>query len=115
MSSSNKHSKAPRVVLVTGLSGSGKSIALQVLEDVGYYCIDNLPVSLFETLARDITTNPSKARDLTAVGIDARSPGNELAHLPDVIKRLRDHGIDCEVVFLDADDAILNTFNQRVP
>lgn len=107
MSSSNKHSNAPRVVLVTGLSGSGKSIALQVLEDVGYYCIDNLPVSLFETLARDITTNPSKARDLTAVGIDARSPGNELAHLPDVIKRLRDHGIDCEVVFLDADDAIL--------
>ncbi len=95
------------MVLITGLSGSGKSIALEVLEDSGYYCIDNLPVSLFEALARDITTNPAKARDLTAVGIDARSPGSELDHLPGVIKRLRDHGLDCEVVFLDADDAIL--------
>jgi UPF0042 nucleotide-binding protein len=106
--SEQSHSHDPhRVVLITGLSGSGKSIALEVLEDSGYYCIDNLPVSLFEALARDITTNPAKARDLTAVGIDARSPGSELDHLPGVIKRLRDHGLDCEVVFLDAEDAVL--------
>jgi UPF0042 nucleotide-binding protein len=96
-----------RVVLITGLSGSGKSIALEVLEDSGYYCIDNLPVSLFEALARDITTNPTKARELTAIGIDARSPGKELDHLPGVIKRLRDHGLDCEVIFLDAEDSVL--------
>ena len=107
MAHSSSPSDSPRVVLITGLSGSGKSIALEVLEDVGFYCIDNLPVSLFEALARDITTNPTKARDLTAVGIDARSPGSELGHLPDMIKRLRDHGIDCEVVFLDADDNVL--------
>ena len=50
MSNNNTNSSPPRVVLVTGLSGSGKSIALHVLEDVGYYCIDNLPVSLFEAL-----------------------------------------------------------------
>jgi UPF0042 nucleotide-binding protein len=106
--SEQSHSHDPhRVVLITGLSGSGKSIALEVLEDSGYYCIDNLPVSLFEALARDITTNPAKARDLTAVGIDARSPGSELDRLPGVIKRLRDHGLDCEVVFLDAEDAVL--------
>ena len=103
----NTSSEPPRVVLVTGLSGSGKSIALQVLEDIGYYCIDNLPVSLFEALAKDITNDPSKTRDFTAVGIDARSPGTELNRLPAVIKRLRDHGVDCEVVFLDAEDTVL--------
>ena len=58
-----------RVVLVTGLSGSGKSIALNVLEDAGFYCIDNLPVSLFEALVRDITVQPTQARALTAIGI----------------------------------------------
>ena len=97
----------PRVVLVTGLSGSGKSIALHVLEDVGYYCIDNLPVSLFEALVRDITLHPTKSRGQTAIGIDARNPGNELDQPPGLIKRLRDHGVDCEVVFLDAEDAVL--------
>lgn len=97
----------PRVVLITGLSGSGKSIALHVLEDVGYYCIDNLPASLFETLVRDITEKPGKARGRTAIGIDARSPGSELSQLPWLIERLRNHGVDCEVVFLDADDGIL--------
>jgi UPF0042 nucleotide-binding protein len=97
----------PRVVLVTGLSGSGKSIALHVLEDVGYYCIDNLPVSLFDALVRDITGQPTAARAHTAIGIDARNPGTELDQLPGMIKRLRDHGVDCDVVFLDADDAVL--------
>ncbi len=56
MPNSSAPNDPPRVILVTGLSGSGKSIALQVLEDAGYYCIDNLPVSLFEALVRDITS-----------------------------------------------------------
>jgi UPF0042 nucleotide-binding protein len=101
------NSDPPRVVLVTGLSGSGKSIALHVLEDAGFYCIDNLPVSLFEALVRDITVQPTAARALTAIGIDARSPGVELDLLPALVKRLRDHGVACEVVFLDADDSVL--------
>jgi UPF0042 nucleotide-binding protein len=100
-------SDPPRVILVTGLSGSGKSIALEVLEDASYYCIDNLPVSLFEALVRDITSNPANARHLTAIGIDARSPGAELGRLPALLQRLRDHGVDCEVVFLDAEDSVL--------
>jgi UPF0042 nucleotide-binding protein len=107
MSSSGRSSDTPRVILVTGLSGSGKSIALHVLEDAGYYCIDNLPVSLFEALVRDITADPAAANPRTAIGIDARSRGAELSRLPDLIKRLRDHGVDCEVVFLDAEDSIL--------
>jgi len=107
MSQHSTNNDPPRVVLVTGLSGSGKSIALNVLEDVGYYCIDNLPVSLFEALVRDITNQPASARSLTAIGIDARNPGAELSRLPGLIKRLRDHGVDCEVVFLDAEDSVL--------
>jgi RNase adapter protein RapZ len=107
MSEYSSHNEPPRVVLVTGLSGSGKSIALQVLEDVSYYCIDNLPVSLFEALVRDITLQPTRTPSLTAVGIDARSPEAELNRLPSLIKRLRDHGVDCEVVFLDAEDNVL--------
>lgn len=107
MSKPSTNNNPPRVVLVTGLSGSGKSIALNVLEDIGYYCIDNLPVSLFEALVRDITIQPTKARSLTAIGIDARNPGAELGQLPGLVKRLRDHGVDCEIVFLDAEDNVL--------
>ena len=100
-------SDPPRVVLITGLSGSGKTIALHVLEDVGYYCIDNLPVSLFETLVRDITAMPTNTLQRTAIGIDARNPGLELARIPGLISRLQDHDVECEVVFLDADDSVL--------
>ncbi|MDJ0738296.1 MAG: RNase adapter RapZ [Gammaproteobacteria bacterium] len=107
MSEDSKTNQPPRVILVTGLSGSGKSIALHVLEDVGYYCIDNLPVSLFDALVRDITTQPAAARGLTAIGIDARNTGADLGRLPGMIKRLRDHGVDCEIVFLDAEDPVL--------
>ncbi|MCB1774454.1 MAG: RNase adapter RapZ [Gammaproteobacteria bacterium] len=97
----------PRVLLVTGLSGSGKSIALHVLEDIGFYCIDNLPISLFDALVNDIVAHPASARERTAIGVDARSPGAELDRAPALIKRLRDHGINCEVIFLDADDNVL--------
>ncbi len=107
MPEEDDQTRSPRVVLITGLSGSGKSVALNVLEDAGYYCIDNLPASLFEALVRDITEQPSKARALTAIGIDARSRGSELAQLPSLIGRLRDHGVDCEVVFLDAEAGVL--------
>jgi len=107
MSEQSSNNDPPRVVVVTGLSGSGKSIALHVLEDVGYYCIDNLPINLFEALVRDITQHPTKSRGPTAIGIDARNPGPELDQLPRLLQRLRDHGVDCEVVFLEADDNIL--------
>ncbi len=95
-----------KLVLVSGLSGSGKSIALNALEDAGYNCIDNLPVSLFETLARDMREANAPA-SLTAIGIDARAPCNELEKVPALIRQLRDHGIACEIIFLEADTDIL--------
>lgn len=99
--------ETPRVVLVTGLSGSGKTIALHVLEDAGYYCIDNLPVSLFDALVSDLIVQPASNRGPTAIGIDARSPSAELGRLPAMIQRLRDHGVQCDVVYLDAEDQVL--------
>lgn len=96
-----------RLIVVSGLSGSGKSIALNALEDAGFYCMDNLPVSLFETLAKQICDNSSETGNLTAVGIDARSQGLAMVKIPKMIKKLKEHDIDTEVIFLDADDDIL--------
>lgn len=96
-----------KLIVVTGLSGSGKSIALNVLEDVGFNCIDNLPVSLFETLARDLSIEPGGIWSRTAIGIDARIPDAELTKVPALVKDLSEHGIQCEIVFLEADNNIL--------
>lgn len=98
---------APRLIVVSGLSGSGKSIALNVLEDAGFNCIDNLPLHLFETLAHDMIRQENPVAPLTAVGIDARAPCQHLDLLPRLIDDLRDNGIHCEILFLEADTDIL--------
>ncbi len=100
---SSEHSK---LVVVSGLSGSGKSIALNALEDSGYNCIDNLPVSLFQALAQEIRVAGTQ-HGQTAVGIDARAPCHELDKVPEMIRELRAAGIDCEILFLEADTDIL--------
>jgi UPF0042 nucleotide-binding protein len=95
-----------KLVVVSGLSGSGKSIALNALEDAGYTCIDNLPVSLFETLARDLAHGKDET-PMTAIGIDARAPCNQLDKVPRLVRELREAGVHCEIVFLEADHEIL--------
>lgn len=91
------------VVLITGMSGSGKSVALKWLEDAGYACVDNLPVELLQSLIRNAeqADNPR-----LAVAIDARSLG-DLGQLPDMIQHSRATGMHIKVLFLDADDATL--------
>lgn len=96
-----------RLVIVTGLSGSGKSIALNTLEDQGYFCIDNLPIPLLEALARHLIDEQDQSYAWTAVGIDARSRPDTLSRVPAVVRLLRENGIDCEVLFLEADDETL--------
>jgi len=94
------------VVLITGMSGSGKSVALKWLEDAGYACVDNLPVPLL----KDLIDNAQQALNpRLAVAIDARSQG-DLRELPDMLDSLREIGTAIRVVFLDADD---NTLVQR--
>jgi UPF0042 nucleotide-binding protein len=96
-----------KFVIVTGLSGSGKSIALNALEDLGFYCIDNLPSFLLDTLAKALIEQPSPRFARTAVGIDARNPADDLRQVAPVVGVLREAGIEAELVFLEAEDDIL--------
>ena len=97
-----------QLVLLSGLSGSGKSVALKVLEDAGYFSDDNLPTSLIPSLVDSLEANISKI----AISIDARS-GNTVATLPTVINDLTARGIECRVIYLDAnDDALLRRFSE---
>lgn len=93
-----------KLVIVSGLSGSGKSIALQVLEDLEYYCIDNLPINMFEALTKEII---SAKHEYVAIGIDARNVVSELDQFPQQIKQLHENNIHCEIFFLEASDAAL--------
>ncbi len=92
-----------QVVLISGLSGSGKSVALKVLEDSGYYCVDNLPVKLF---AETVQLLRMAGHDRVAVSIDARG-GAAVAMLPRHIEGLKFQGVDARVLFLDSKNETL--------
>ena len=97
-----------QLVLVSGLSGSGKSIALHVLEDGGYYCVDNLPATL---LLEVMDFLQEAGHERVAVSIDARSAA--LAALPEHIAQLRRQGVDCRVLFLEASaPSLLRRFSE---
>ena len=87
-----------RIVLITGISGSGKSVALNVLEDTGYYCVDNLPPALLSQLVSQLTDEGTQA---LAVAVDARS-AESLANLPDAVLALRAQGHDVKIMYLTA-------------
>jgi UPF0042 nucleotide-binding protein len=98
-----------QLVLVTGMSGSGKSVALKVLEDRGYYCVDNLPATLLPGLA-DFLREANYQN--VAVSVDVRS-GPTLKDLPDWIVELRRRAIDLRVLFLDAKtDTLVKRFSE---
>ena len=96
-----------KLVIVSGLSGSGKSVALHTLEDLDYYCIDNLPIALLEPFAQQLLDSPPVGQDNAAVGIDARNQSADLTRFPELLKRLRGRGIVCEILYLQADDETL--------
>jgi UPF0042 nucleotide-binding protein len=92
-----------RLVLISGLSGSGKSIALNVLEDAGYYCVDNLPANLLEQLVANLR---QAGYSRVGVAVDVRS-GESIKALPEEVAHLREQGTDLRFIFLDARDATL--------
>ncbi|CDI01333.1 conserved hypothetical protein [Candidatus Competibacter denitrificans Run_A_D11] len=96
-----------RIIIVSGLSGSGKTIALQTLEDLDYYCVDNLPFKLILPLAREILSASDIVSPTVAVGVDARNFIDELYRFPATLKELRDSGLNVHVLFLQAEDEIL--------
>src|SRR5262245_20626210 len=102
-----------RLIIVSGLSGSGKSVALHMLEDLDFYCIDNIPAALLKPFTSHTVRSSEPAYARTAVGLDARNRPSEIASVPALVQELRRSGIGCEVLFLHADeDVILNRFGE---
>jgi len=100
------------LVLVSGLSGSGKTTALHALEDLGYYCVDNLPAALLPEFARHLGNNPSLYARV-ALGIDARARGPELEGIPGWLDDLAKSGLPNQLLFLTADGkSIIKRFSE---
>jgi RNase adapter protein RapZ len=102
-----------KLMIVSGLSGSGKSVALHTLEDLGYYCIDNLPIGLLQAFAMQMLGARGDAYQRAAVGIDARNRPEDLAEFPRMLRELAEAGVACEIIFLQADDdTLLKRFSE---
>ena len=96
-----------RLIIVSGLSGSGKSIALHVLEDLGYYCVDNMPAALLKSVIEEVTKVGNESMQLLALGVDARNRADDLGSLPQLIEELRQQGIETDLLFLQSSDDVL--------
>ena len=94
------------LLLVTGMSGSGKSIALKMLEDSGYYCVDNLPAELLNDCVRSLSQHGTDAPQQLAVAIDVRSHG-DLGRMPEWLSALGREGHDPRLLFIDSADEVL--------
>lgn len=95
-----------RLVVLTGLSGAGKTVALRALEDMDFYCVDNLPVALIPALWESARGGRADYPRV-AVGVDARNRPEDLAELPRILSRLTTDGLDVQLVFLDTRDEML--------
>ena len=94
-----------RFVIVTGMSGAGKSSALKMLEDVGYFCVDNLPVALLDKFAEMLLDKTAKIEN-AALGIDIRN-GEGIGELEQKLKEIKEAGIKYEILYLNASNRIL--------
>ena len=94
-----------RFVIVTGMSGAGKSTALKMLEDVGYFCVDNLPFPLISKLS-ELTLMPNTEINKIAVGVDIRS-GQSFSQFEEILDQLTETGFQYEILFLDSRDDVL--------
>jgi len=102
--------KGTRIIVVTGLSGSGRSAALKAFEDIGFYCVDNLPLALLSAFAGFVQQSAETTR--SAIGIDIREKGFP-NNFPMLYGRLKSQGFNIEMVFLDASDqTIVRRFSE---
>jgi RNase adapter protein RapZ len=102
-----------RLVIVSGLSGSGKSVALHMLEDLDYYCVDNIPAGLLPMFISHTVRSHESTYGYTAVGVDARNRPAEIGSVPKLVDELKRSGVNCEVLFLRADqDALLKRYSE---
>jgi UPF0042 nucleotide-binding protein len=98
--------KRPALTVISGLSGSGKSVALNTLEDLDYYCVDNLPAELLPDFVRSLSTDENR-RSRLAVGIDVRNRTSDLSRIGEWLSAVSELGFDHRLVFFDASDAVL--------
>jgi RNase adapter protein RapZ len=102
-----------KLVIVSGLSGAGKTVALKQYEDLGYTCIDNLPLNLLESLVVDALARPSPRYEELALGIDARESPDLIAAFSHYLEQIQARGVTTRVVFLTAsEDALLSRYSE---
>lgn len=92
-----------KLIIVSGLSGSGKTVALNTLEDQDYYCVDNLPIGLLPSFVEEVKDRKVQPYENVAVGIDARSEPSDLRRFKAIIDQIREQDVDLEVIYLQAD------------
>ena len=95
-----------KFVILTGMSGAGKSTAIKMMEDIGFYCVDNLPIPLLEKFVELSDLQQNAELQKVAVGIDIRN-GQALEELKNVLARIKSTGASYEILFLDAEDSVL--------
>lgn len=102
-----------KLVIVSGLSGSGKTIALHTLEDAGYFCVDNLPVGMLVDFITTMQTNKPALYDLLAVSVDARCDVDDMAHFESILKELRALEVEVTTLFLTSKvEKLLTRFSE---
>lgn len=102
-----------KLIVISGRSGSGKSTCLHVLEDIGYYCVDNLPASMLGTLTESVSNDLHPEFQEVAVSIDARNISEDLEKFPHIFENLDSNKIERQIIFLDADDnTLLKRFSE---
>lgn len=96
-----------QLIIVSGMSGSGKSVALRTLEDLGFYCVDNLPAALMPSFVQALSQNAAGLHHRLAVGVDVRNRAEDLNRLPQILAELAQSDIGYRLVFLDTRDEVL--------
>lgn len=99
--------KHHRLIIVSGLSGAGKTVVLNTLEDLAYYTIDNLPISLLNAFIEQFSASDGTLANRVVIGIDARNSRDDLSFLPEKISALQQRGMQTELIFIDAENDVL--------
>src|SRR5258708_19894242 len=101
--------------MVRGVAGAGKSWALHMLEDIDFYCVDNIPAALLKPFISHTVRGMGDTYPRTAVGLDARNRANEIETIPALVAELRRSGIDCEALYLHPPQELLLTPYPHTP
>lgn len=107
MNQTERANETTRVLVLTGMSGGGKTVALRALEDLDYFCVDNLPTALIPSLVHEVSGRTAGRRQPIAVGVDIRNRAEDLQHMPDVLSQLAADNVAVQLLFIDTRDEVL--------